>query len=76
VFEIDKTHRGALSTGFPIFTDAGVFQLQVQDIPVILDQAGAGKAVIVQELLHLEEQREEILEQINLLKNQSSQVRS
>ena len=44
VLEIDKAHRGALFARLPVLADAGVFQQQVQDMAVVLDQAGAGKA--------------------------------
>ena len=44
VLEIDKAHRWAFFARFSVFADAGVLQQQVQDMAIVLDQAGAGKA--------------------------------
>ena len=38
------THGGTLLSCFSVFTDAGVFQQQVQYVLVIFDQTRAGKA--------------------------------
>ena len=55
VLEIDKAHRGALFARLAVLADAGVFQQQVQDMAVVLDQAGAGKAggELLDHFLHL-----------------------
>ena len=55
VLEIDEAHRRAFLARLAVLADAGVFQQQIEDMPVVLDQAGAGEArgELLDNFLHL-----------------------
>ena len=42
--EVNEAHRGAFLARLAVLADAGVFQQEVKDVAVVLDQAGAGEA--------------------------------
>ena len=44
VLEVDEAHRWALLAGLAVLADAGVFQQQLKDVLIVLDQARAGEA--------------------------------
>ena len=55
VGEVDKTHRRAFLAGPAVLADARIFQEQREDVAVVLNQTGTGKArgELLDHLLHL-----------------------
>ena len=53
--KVHKTHRRALLAGLAVLADAGVFQQQLEQVVVVLQQSGAGEArrELLDHLLHL-----------------------